>query len=93
MSRTARRATAVSGTARATRRWSERRLDEAFAAILAAGGEPILTFDIAIGRSRIRDPFGNIGILDQSKGQLVTDAAGQVTGVRPRSMTTRNERR
>jgi catechol 2,3-dioxygenase-like lactoylglutathione lyase family enzyme len=63
-------------------------VDEAFAAFLKAGGESILApFDIAIGRcARIRDPFGNeLVILDQSKGQLVTDTDGRVTGVGPRS--------
>ena len=59
-------------------------VDEAFAAILLAGGVAIQPpFDIAIGRcARIRDPFGNeLVILDQSKGKLVTDRNGRVTGV------------
>src|SRR5271165_967129 len=63
-------------------------VDEAFAAILLAGGVAVQPpFDIAIGRcARIRDPFGNeLVILDQSKGRLVTDADGRVTGVGPRS--------
>ena len=54
-------------------------VDEAFAAILLAGGVAIQPpFDIAIGRcARIRDPFGNeLVILDQSKGKLVTDRNG-----------------
>ena len=62
-------------------------VDEAFAAILLAGGVAIQPpFDIAIGRcARIRDPFGNeLVILDQSKGKLVTDRNGRVTGVEPR---------
>lgn len=63
-------------------------VDEAFAAILLAGGVAVQPpFDIAIGRcARIRDPFGNeLVILDQSKGRLVTDSDGRVTGVEPRS--------
>ena len=63
-------------------------VDKAFARFLNAGGEGVeLPFDIAIGRcARIRDPFGNVlVILDQSKGSLVTDSDGWVTGVRPRS--------
>jgi predicted enzyme related to lactoylglutathione lyase len=59
-------------------------VDEAFASFLSAGGEATQPpFDIAIGRcARIRDPFGNeLVILDQSKGKLVTDRNGRVTGV------------
>ena len=62
-------------------------VDEAFASFLSAGGVAIQPpFDIAIGRcARIRDPFGNeLVILDQSKGRLVTDSDGRVTGVEPR---------
>ena len=62
-------------------------VDEAFASFLSAGGEALQPpFDIAIGRcARIRDPFGNeLVILDQSKGRLVTDSDGRVTGVEPR---------
>ena len=62
-------------------------VDEAFASFLSAGGEALQPpFDIAIGRcARIRDPFGNeLVILDQSKGRLVTDSNGRVTGVEPR---------
>jgi lactoylglutathione lyase len=62
--------------------------DAAFATFVAAGGKPVDDpFDIAIGRcARVRDPFGNVLVLlDQSKGRLVTDAAGQVRGVEPRS--------
>jgi predicted enzyme related to lactoylglutathione lyase len=65
-------------------------VDEAFAAILLAGGVAIeQPFDIAIGRcARIRDPFGNeLVILDQSKGRLVTDSDGRVTGVEVRAAT------
>jgi predicted enzyme related to lactoylglutathione lyase len=61
--------------------------DAAFAAFVAAGGEAVeAPFDIAIGRcARVRDPFGNILVLlDQSKGRLVTDAGGRVTGVERR---------
>ena len=63
-------------------------VDEAFASFLSAGGEALQPpFDIAIGRcARIRDPFGNeLVILDQSKGRLVTDSDGRVTGVEPRA--------
>jgi predicted enzyme related to lactoylglutathione lyase len=62
-------------------------VDEAFASFLSAGGDALQPpFDIAIGRcARIRDPFGNeLVILDQSKGRLVTDSDGRVTGVEPR---------
>jgi predicted enzyme related to lactoylglutathione lyase len=62
-------------------------VDEAFASFLSAGGVAIQPpFDIAIGRcARIRDPFGNeLVILDQSKGRLVSDSDGRVTGVEPR---------
>ena len=63
-------------------------VDDAFKLFLNAGGEAVeRPFDIAIGRcARVRDPFGNVlVILDQSKGRLVTDADGRVTGVRPHS--------
>ena len=58
---------------------------KAFELFLSAGGEVVeAPFEIAIGRcARVRDPFGNVlVILDQSKGSLVTDADGRVTGVR-----------
>ena len=61
-------------------------VDDAFNLFLNAGGEAVeAPFEIAIGRcARVRDPFGNVlVILDQSKGKLVTDADGRVTGVRP----------
>jgi predicted enzyme related to lactoylglutathione lyase len=61
-------------------------VDEAFAIFLNAGGYAIQPpFDLAIGRcARIRDPFGNeLVILDQTKGRLVTEPDGRVTGVRP----------
>jgi catechol 2,3-dioxygenase-like lactoylglutathione lyase family enzyme len=63
-------------------------VDDAFNLFLNAGGEAVeAPFEIAIGRcARVRDPFGNVlVILDQSKGRLVTDADGRVTGVRPHS--------
>ena len=59
-------------------------VNKAFNLFLSAGGEAIEPpFDIAIGRcARVCDPFGNVlVILDQSKGTLVTDADGRVTGV------------
>jgi predicted enzyme related to lactoylglutathione lyase len=61
-------------------------VDQAFATFLAAGGHAVQPpFDLAIGRcARLRDPFGNeLVILDQTKGKLVTDDEGRVTGVRP----------
>jgi catechol 2,3-dioxygenase-like lactoylglutathione lyase family enzyme len=61
-------------------------VDEAFAVFLRAGGEASQRpFDIAIGRcARVRDPFGNeLTLLDQSKGELITDATGRVIGVAP----------
>jgi catechol 2,3-dioxygenase-like lactoylglutathione lyase family enzyme len=61
--------------------------ERAFADILAAGGTAVdAPFDIAIGRcARVKDPFGNLlTILDQSKGALVTDAEGRITGVAPK---------
>ena len=61
-------------------------VDEAFTTFLSAGGSPIQPpFDLAIGRcARIRDPFGNeLVILDQTKGRLLTDTDGRVTGVGP----------
>jgi catechol 2,3-dioxygenase-like lactoylglutathione lyase family enzyme len=63
-------------------------VDDAFKLFLNAGGEAAeRPFDIAIGRcARVRDPFGDVlVILDQSKGLLVTDADGRVTGVRAHS--------
>jgi catechol 2,3-dioxygenase-like lactoylglutathione lyase family enzyme len=63
-------------------------VDEALAIFLSAGGDALEgPFDLAIGRcARVRDPFGNVlVILDQSKGRLVTDGDGRVTGVRSHS--------
>ncbi len=44
-------------------------------------------FDIAIGKCAVvTDPWGNMLVmLDMSKGKLVTDADGNVTGNEPRS--------
>ena len=61
---------------------------EAYARLLSAGAVGIVSpFDIAIGRCAVvKDPFGNVlTILDQTKGQLATDAAGSVVGLKPRS--------
>jgi hypothetical protein len=66
-------------------------VDSAFKFFLSAGGEAVeAPFDIAIGRcARVRDPFGNeLVILDPSKGNLLTDAEGRVTG-RPTPSATR----
>jgi lactoylglutathione lyase len=52
---------------------------------VAAGGQVVVEpFDIAIGRCCVvADPWGNhLVFLDNSKGRLVTDEAGNVTGVR-----------
>jgi predicted enzyme related to lactoylglutathione lyase len=49
-----------------------------------AGGEVIVPpFDIPIGRATVvEDPWGNrMVLLDSSKGQLLTDADGNVIGV------------
>lgn len=51
---------------------------------VAAGGRVIVPpFDIAIGRCAVvADPWDNhLVLLDNSKGRLVTDDAGNVTGV------------
>jgi predicted enzyme related to lactoylglutathione lyase len=59
-------------------------VDEALKRFNGAGGETITgPFDIQIGRCAVvRDPFGNtIVMLDQTKGHLVTNAAGEVIGV------------
>jgi hypothetical protein len=50
----------------------------------ASGGVVVVPpFDIRIGRCAVvRDPWGNeLVLLDASKGLLVTDADGNVTGV------------
>jgi predicted enzyme related to lactoylglutathione lyase len=54
---------------------------EAVERLIAAGAHCLAPpFDIAIGKCAVmRDPFGNVlTILDQSKGQLKTDAAKNV---------------
>ncbi len=53
---------------------------------VAAGGRVVVEpFDIAIGRCAVvADPWDNhLVILDNSKGRLVTDEGGNVTGVAP----------
>jgi predicted enzyme related to lactoylglutathione lyase len=53
---------------------------------VAAGGRLVVEpFDIAIGRCAVlADPWDNhLVILDTTKGRLVTDDAGNVTGVEP----------
>jgi predicted enzyme related to lactoylglutathione lyase len=55
-------------------------------AIEQAGGRVVEgPFDIQIGRCVLaEDPFGNrFVVLDMSRGMLVTDATGNVVGVRP----------
>ena len=52
-------------------------------AIVAAGGSIVVpAFDIQIGRCVVvHDPWGNrLVLLDMSKGSLITDAGGNVTG-------------
>jgi lactoylglutathione lyase len=52
----------------------------------SAGGRVVVPpFDIAIGRCAVvADPWGNHPVLlDRSKGSLVTDSQGNVTGVGP----------
>jgi catechol 2,3-dioxygenase-like lactoylglutathione lyase family enzyme len=59
-------------------------VDSAFKFFVSAGGEAVeAPFDIAIGRcARVRDPFGNeLVILDQSNGNLLTNAEGRVIGI------------
>ncbi|HEY4942112.1 MAG TPA: VOC family protein [Rhizomicrobium sp.] len=61
---------------------------EAYARLLAAGATGLQApFEIAIGLCAVvKDPFGNVlTILDQSKGQLHTDAAKNVIGLKPRA--------
>ena len=58
--------------------------DAAFRTLINAGAEPMnAPFDIPIGRCAVvKDPFGNrLTVLDQSKGQFVTDETGVVIGV------------
>jgi predicted enzyme related to lactoylglutathione lyase len=57
--------------------------DEAAARFVDAGGQVVVPpFDIQIGRCVVvRDPWGNsLVLLDMSKGRLVTDADGNITG-------------
>ena len=57
---------------------------------VAAGGRVVVEpFDIAIGRCAVvADPWDNhLVILDNSKGHLVADEAGNVTGVKPSGST------
>jgi predicted enzyme related to lactoylglutathione lyase len=64
--------------------WLVESVDEAVAAVRAAGGrvvaEPV---DIPVGRAAVvADPFGNsLVLLDLSTGRYLTDDAGNVTGV------------
>jgi lactoylglutathione lyase len=64
-------------------------VDDVAAAVerfVAAGGRVVVgPFDIAIGRCAVvADPWDNhLVILDNSKGRLITDEAGNVTGVEP----------
>jgi hypothetical protein len=60
--------------------------DAAATRIEAAGGRIVVPpFDIQIGRAvLVEDPWGNQPVLlDASKGLLVTDAEGNVTGNAP----------
>jgi predicted enzyme related to lactoylglutathione lyase len=58
-------------------------VEEAARDFVAAGGEVVAEpFDIQIGRCAVvRDPWRNhLVLLDMSKGRLVTDAEGNVSG-------------
>jgi lactoylglutathione lyase len=58
--------------------------DAAAARIESAGGKVIVPpFDIRIGRGVVvEDPWGNrMVLIDSSKGRLLTDESGEVTGV------------
>jgi len=60
-------------------------VEAAYQSLLRAGAAPIKApFEIQIGKcATVRDPLGNIlAILDQSKGEVVTDAKGNVIGVK-----------
>jgi predicted enzyme related to lactoylglutathione lyase len=68
--------------------WLVSSADEAAVAFKAAGGSVLAEpFDIPVGRvAVVADPFGNtLVLLDLSKGRYVTDSAGFVTGVQPRT--------
>lgn len=59
--------------------------DAAYRTLLDAGARSVKApFDIRIGRcAAVEDPFGNVlTVLDQSKGELATDAEGKVIGLR-----------
>jgi Predicted ring-cleavage extradiol dioxygenase len=59
-------------------------VDDAARRIAGAGGRVVLgPFDIEIGKCAVvEDPWGNrMTILDSTKGQFVTDAAGNVVGL------------
>ena len=59
-------------------------VEAALATMLEAGAELVTgPFDVAIGRGVVvRDPCGNeLVLLDSSKGQLLVDDQGRVTGV------------
>jgi lactoylglutathione lyase len=61
-------------------------VDQAVQRIVQAGGAILVApFDIQIGRCVVvRDPWGTaLVLLDTSKGLLITDADGNVTGNRP----------
>ncbi len=51
----------------------------------AGGALLVAPFDIPIGRCAVvADPWGNpLVLLDMSKGRLVTDTEGNITGVEP----------
>ena len=64
--------------------WLVASVDDAAAAIAAAGGRVVQEpFDIPVGRvAVVCDPFGNVLVLvDLSAGRYATDDAGSVTGV------------
>jgi predicted enzyme related to lactoylglutathione lyase len=66
--------------------WLVSSVDEAVAAISAAGGRIVAApTDIPVGRvAVVADPFGNTLVLvDLSKGRYTTDETGNVTGVTP----------
>jgi len=64
--------------------WLVESVDEAVAAVRAAGGRVVAApVDIPVGRAAVvADPFGNhLVLLDLSAGRYVTDESGNVTGV------------
>jgi hypothetical protein len=63
-------------------------VEAAYEFLLQSGATSITApFDIQIGKCAIvRDPLGNcLAILDQSRGTLLTDANGNVIGVKERA--------